>query len=182
MGAFGGSDESVYLIGMMGAGKTTTGTLLAEKLGWPYLDSDAEVEAATGSTVPEIFANRGEAAFRREESAVLRRAMASEQPAIVGVAGGAVLDPENRALLASTGRVVWLRAEVDTIVGRVGTGVGRPLLDHHPAATLARLDAERRPVYAALANVVVDVDRRSPAKVVTEILDALARGEAHMTP
>jgi len=103
--------------------------------------------------------------------------MASEQPAIVGVAGGAVLDPENRALLASTGRVVWLRAAVDTIVGRVGTGVGRPLLDHHPAATLARLDAERRPVYAALANVVVDVDRRSPAKVVTEILDALARAK-----
>src|SRR5205814_4280088 len=93
------SPTRVLLIGMMGVGKSTVGRLVAERLGWPYIDSDHWVERHTGRTVPEIFATDGEAAFRAEEKAALQEAATSDRPLVVGVAGGAVLDPENRALI-----------------------------------------------------------------------------------
>lgn len=130
--------ERILLVGMMGAGKTTTGKLAAGKLGWAYLDSDAEVQRETGLTVPEIFARDGEAAFRAAETDVLRRACASTVPVVVSVAGGALLRPENRVLVRASGRVVWLRARVETLARRVGDGAGRPLLDDDPAAALPR--------------------------------------------
>lgn len=164
----------VLLIGMMGAGKTTVGAQLAARLGWSHLDSDAQVMAATGRTVPEIFAAAGEAAFRAEERRALARALEGDDGRVVSVAGGAVLDPGTRALLGRSGLVVWLRAEVATLAGRVGTGRGRPLLGDDPGAALARLDAERRPLYAELADIVVDVDDRPPGLVVDVILEHLA--------
>ncbi|HZD64637.1 MAG TPA: shikimate kinase, partial [Acidimicrobiales bacterium] len=88
--------DHVLLVGMMGSGKTTVGHLLAGRLGWPYRDSDQQVQEETGQTVPEIFASRGEAAFRAEEAAVLADAVQRQGPTVVGVAGGAVLDPVNR--------------------------------------------------------------------------------------
>ncbi|HMC40530.1 MAG TPA: shikimate kinase [Acidimicrobiales bacterium] len=163
----------VLLIGMMGAGKTTTGRLLAERLRWPYLDSDDEIERQTGRTVPEIWKEQGEPAFRREESRVLQEACARPGPAVVSVAGGAVLDLENRAVIRRSGLTVWLRAEVSTLALRVGTGAGRPLLESGPAAALARLSAERAPVYAELADLVFDVDRMAPPHVVDRIAEAL---------
>jgi shikimate kinase len=158
------------LVGMMGAGKTTVGSLLAERLGWRYLDSDRQVEAATGSTVVELFAEQGEAAFRAAEAAALRDALSGDEPTVVSVAGGAVLDPANRALLAVSGFIVWLRARPSTLAARVGVGVGRPLLADDPATNLARLDAVRRPLYEELADAVVDVDDCSPAEVVDLIV------------
>ena len=163
----------VLLIGMMGAGKTTTGRLLAERLGWPYLDSDDEIERQTGRTVPEIWRQDGEPAFRAEESRVLAEACALDGSAVISVAGGAVLDLENRALIRGSGLTVWLRAEVNTLARRVGSGAGRPLLEGGPAAALSRLSAQRAPVYAELADLVFDVDRMSPAQVVAAIVDAL---------
>ena len=163
----------VLLIGMMGAGKTTTGRLLAERLGWPYLDSDDEIERQTGRTVPEIWRQDGEPAFRAEESRVLAEACALDGSAVISVAGGAVLDLENRALIRGGGLTVWLRAEVNTLARRVGSGAGRPLLEGGPAAALSRLSAQRAPVYAELADLVFDVDRMSPAQVVAAIVDAL---------
>jgi shikimate kinase len=165
--------EKVLLIGMMGAGKTTTGHLLSDRLKWPYLDSDEEVEKSTGRTVPEIWKEDGEPAFRREEARVLDEACGSSGPAVIAVAGGAVLDPENRALIRRAGLVVWLRADVMTLAARVGSGSGRPLLDAGPAAALERLSAERSPVYAELADLVFDVDRLSPPQVVDRIVEAL---------
>ena len=165
--------QKVLLIGMMGAGKTTTGRLLADRLGWPYLDSDDEIERSTGRTVPEIWKEDGEPAFRREESRVLNEACARPGPAVVSVAGGAVLDPDNRAVIRGCGLTVWLRAEVSTLAARVGTGAGRPLLDGGPAAALARLSEARAPVYADLADLVFDVDRMSPPQVVERIVEAL---------
>ncbi|HVC66418.1 MAG TPA: shikimate kinase [Acidimicrobiales bacterium] len=166
--------ERVILVGMMGAGKTTVGQQLAARLGWRFLDSDAMVEAATGSTVAELFATRGEEAFRAEESRVLAAALSDAVPAVVSAAGGAVLDPGNRRLLATAGAVVWLRAEPDTLAGRVGDGTGRPLVRDDPAAALAQLDAVRRPLYGEVADVVVDVDDLDPSTVVDRILAATA--------
>jgi shikimate kinase len=163
--------RKILLIGMMGAGKSTTGRLLADRLNWPYLDSDDEIERQTGRTVPQIWKEEGEPAFRREESRVLEEAVAAPGPAVVSVAGGAVLDPENRALIRRGGLTVWLRAEVPTLARRVGTGAGRPLLEGGPAAALTRLSERRAPVYAELADLVFDVDRMSPPQVVGAIVE-----------
>lgn len=160
----------LLLVGMMGAGKTTVGRLLADRLGWRYVDSDAQVEAATGRGVAQIFAEEGEAAFRAEESRALEAAVDSEDPAVVSVAGGAVLDPGNRDLLRAAGTIVWLRARPETLARRVGTGRGRPLLDGDPAGNLARLDAVRRPIYAELADFALDVDDLPAAAVAERVL------------
>ena len=163
----------LLLVGMMGAGKTTVGRLLADRLGCPYFDSDAQVEAATGLSVPEMFAEHGEVAFRAAEAAALRRALDGASAVVVSVAGGAVLDPANRRLLRQAGTVVWLRATPETLAARVGEGEGRPLLDEDPAGSLVRLDRERRPLYEELADVVVDVDELAPTEVADRVLDGL---------
>jgi shikimate kinase len=167
------SPPRVLLIGMMGAGKSTTGHLLSKRLGWPYLDSDEEIHHQTGRTVPEIWKQDGEAAFRAEESRVLAEATTSDGPAVIAVAGGAVLDPDNRARIRGAGLVVWLRADVAVLAARVGSGTGRPLLEGGPAAAMQRLTEVRAPIYADLADLALDVDRMSPPQVVDRILAAL---------
>jgi shikimate kinase len=167
------SPPRVLLIGMMGAGKSTTGHLLSKRLGWPYLDSDEEIYHQTGRTVPEIWKQDGEGAFRAEESRVLAEATTSDGPAVIAVAGGAVLDPDNRARIRGAGLVVWLRADVAVLAARVGSGTGRPLLEGGPAAAMQRLTEVRAPIYADLADLALDVDRMSPPQVVDRILAAL---------
>ena len=163
----------IFLVGMMGVGKTTTGRLLADRLGVEYLDSDEQVERNTGRTVPEIMETDGVPAFRAEERRALCEAISADHDVVVSVAGGAVLDPDNRVALRDHGTVVWLRAQVETKAERVGTGEGRPLLAGDPAATLARLYPERRPFYEELADMVVDVDEATPEQVVEKIVAAL---------
>ncbi len=165
--------DRLLLVGMMGVGKSTVGRLVADRLGWPYLDSDAQVMADTGRTVPEIFADEGEAAFRAEESRVLAEAVSGTDYVVVSVAGGAVLSEANRALLVRSGSVVWLRADPATLAARVGSGVGRPLLGADPAAALAALDEERRPLYESVAALVVDVDTLTPEQVADRVVDGL---------
>jgi shikimate kinase len=167
------SPPRVLLIGMMGAGKSTTGHLLSSRLGWPYLDSDDEIARQTGRTVPEIWKADGEPAFRAEESRVLAQATTSAGPCVVAVAGGAVLDPANRARIRGSGLVVWLRAGVAVLAARVGNGVGRPLLEGGPLAALEQLSAARAPIYGELADLVFDVDRLSPPQVVDRIVAGL---------
>jgi shikimate kinase len=157
---------------MMGAGKSTVGRLLADRLQWPYADSDEHVEYRTGMTVPEIFAKSGEPAFRAEESAALHEATTGDGPTIVSVAGGAVLDADNRARIRQAGLVVWLRAEVSTLAKRVGAGEGRPLLGDDPLASLTRLYQERAPLYQGLADLTIDVDQATPEEAADRILAA----------
>ena len=163
----------ILLVGMMGAGKSTTGSLLAERLGWGYRDSDADVEAATGLTVPELFTRDGEAAFRRAEAGVLADACADPAPSVVSVAGGAVLSEDNRKLIAASGIVVWLRARPETSAARVGDGAGRPLLGTDPAEALVRLNDVRAPLYDDVSDVVIDVDDLDPTTVVQRVMDAV---------
>ena len=165
--------DRLFLIGMMASGKTTVGRQVAQRLGWGYLDSDDQVEARTGRTVKQIFEEDGEAAFRAEERAALEAAIADGRSVVVGVAGGAVLDPANRELLRRTGgTVAWLRAEPETLIERIRkSGQGhRPLLRDDPEGTLRRLDAERRPLYQELADVIVDVDGRSTGEIVEHLV------------
>jgi shikimate kinase len=154
--------ERLLLVGMMGSGKSTTARLAAKRLGWTWVDTDAEIARAGDATVPELFARHGEAHFRQEEARMLEDVLRRDGPLVVSVGGGAVLDPGNRHRLRDAGTVVWLRARPETLIERVRDGAGRPLLvgatPEDRAATIRRIDAERRPLYAAVAHDVVDVD------------------------
>jgi len=155
---------------MMGAGKTTVGRRVAARLGRTLFDSDAEVEARTGRTVREIFETDGEAAFRAEEARALADALADPEPAVIAAAGGVVLDPRNRERLRQAGTVVWLDAHPEALARRVSTGGHRPLLGDDPLTALRRLDAERRPLYADVADHVVPVEGRPLDDVVADVL------------
>ena len=125
---------NVYLVGLMGAGKTTVGRLLAERTGRPFLDSDQAIERDTGRTVAEIFATDGEAAFRSLETQVLRDMLDRDEPAVIAAAGGTVLDATNRARMRARGTVVWLRVDPALLPERVHGSIHRPLLADDPAA------------------------------------------------
>src|SRR5437868_1380196 len=153
---------------MMGAGKSAVGRRLARRLDWELLDSDRQVEDMTGRTVPQIWREDGEEAFRRLESQVLADALASTTPKVIAAAGGVVLDEGNRRLLTLHRPVVWLRAPVATLITRVRRGDGRPLLADDPAGAMTRLEAERRPFYEQVADLTVDVDNDHTADNVTE--------------
>jgi shikimate kinase len=161
----------LVLVGMMGAGKSTVGRIVAHRLERPFLDSDQVIEERTGRTVREIFATAGEQAFRDLETAVLAEALASEEPSVIAAAGGVVLSPQNRELLrAGDARVVWLLADPSLLLDRVRSGMHRPLLDDDPAATLQRMWDEREPLYREVADAIVSVDHRTVADVVEAVL------------
>jgi shikimate kinase len=163
----------VVLVGMMGSGKSTVGRAVAARLGATFIDSDEQVERATGRTVREIFETDGEAAFRKVESEALTAALESDERAVIAAAGGAVLDRANRARLRDAGAVVWLRARPDVLAGRVLTAAHRPLLGDDPLSVLRRLDGERAPLYRDVASTVVDVDVLDVDAVVDRVLEAV---------
>jgi shikimate kinase len=168
----------IVLVGLMGTGKTTVGTLLARRLGRSLCDSDAIVEARTGCTVREIWETDGEEAFRRQESAALRDALAVAEPRVIAAAGGVVLRAENReALRAGDATVVWLRADPEVLVERALGGEHRPLLDADPLGRLQAMDAQRAPLYREVADLEVDVTTRPP-EVVADMIVAAMGGAA----
>lgn len=159
------------LVGAPGAGKTSTGLLVAEGLGVEFRDTDADIEAAAGKTIPEIFVDDGEEHFRALESAAVATALSSYD-GVLALGGGAILAEANRAALAGH-RVVHLSVELPDAVRRVGLGTGRPLLALNPRATLKHLLDQRRPLYQAVATWTVITDDRTPEQVAEEILSWL---------
>ena len=165
------ADQHVVLVGLMGVGKSTVARSIGQRLGRPVVDSDAVIESQTGRTVRQIFEADGEEAFRTLETAALVDALASDVPLVIAAAGGVVLRAENRAALRASGaKVVWLSADVDTLVVRVRNGEHRPALDGDPAGTLRSMYETREPLYREVADVVVSVDGRSVSDVVEAIL------------
>ena len=165
--------EHLLLVGMMGAGKSTVGRLVAARLGRPHVDTDSEVERRAGISVRAIFSTRGEESFRLEESRVLAEVLAGDVPAVVSVGGGAVLDPADRMAMHDGGTVVWLRARPETLARRVGRTDDRPLLAGaagETTAVLARIEAERRPLYEEVAAEVIDVDGLTATEVADRVL------------
>jgi len=165
------ADQHLLLVGMMGVGKTTVARVVADRLHRRVYDSDAIIEARTGRTVREIFAEDGEAAFRQLETEVLLESLALPEPVVIAGAGGVVLSDVNRAAMKASGaRVVWLCADPMTLVDRVKGGGHRPLLDADPAGTLQRMFREREALYREVADAIVLVDNRSISEVVEAVL------------
>jgi shikimate kinase len=159
------------LVGPPGAGKTTVGRLVAESLGVPFRDTDADVEAAAGKAIPDIFFEEGEAAFREYERDAVDAAL-QEHDGVLALGGGAVGDERTRAdLLAHT--VVWLTVSLHDAAKRVGWGPGRPMIDLNPRARLAELMAARRPLYEEVATATVDTTGRTPVDVAADVVAVL---------
>lgn len=157
--------RAVVLVGMMGSGKSSVGRKLAARLGLPFLDADTEIETAAGITIPEIFAQHGEATFRSGERRVIARLLGEKRALILATGGGAYMNPETRACIAQNGISVWLKADQDVLMRRVRKRANRPLLQTvDPEGTLRALLAEREPTYA-LADLTV-ISREEPHEVV----------------
>lgn len=175
--------RNIFLVGPMGAGKTTIGRLLARALGWEFHDTDHAIEARTGADIPWIFDVEGEAGFRRREKQMLDE-LTGREGLVLATGGGAVLDPDNRAHLAARGTVVYLRTSVDQQLDRTRRDRNRPLLQtEDPRGRLEDLLHQREPLYREVATVVVTTDRRSARSVANEILERLGLGpDQHSEP
>jgi shikimate kinase len=158
----------VVLVGVPGAGKSTVGRLLAQRLGVGFRDTDRDVEAAAGKSVAEVFLDDGEETFRAAEAATVAGALA-EHGGVLALGGGAVLDAGTRAALAGH-TVVHLQVGLADAASRVGLGGARPVLALNPRAVLKAMLDDRAPLYAEVATFVVPTDGRTP----TEVVDAVA--------
>ncbi|MEO8597885.1 MAG: shikimate kinase [Candidatus Solibacter sp.] len=160
----------IYVVGFMGAGKSTVGRHLAHRMGWNFFDTDAEIEAAESCAITEIFAARGEDEFRRIERLILRQHVGwieRGRPAVLALGGGAYTLPANRELLADNGITVWLDCPFELVQNRVGQATHRPLA-RDPEAFAALYHARRE--HYALADVRVPVSSDDPEATVSAIL------------
>lgn len=165
----------LYLVGPMGAGKTTIGKLLADELDLEFIDVDREIESRSGVDIPWIFDKEGEAGFRLRETAALRE-LGTQDRVLISTGGGAVMAAENRDLMSATGIVIYLHTSVEEQVRRTSRDRKRPLLQNDdPGAVLARLMAVREPLYRDVAAIVVDTDGRGPKVVAQDLADRLRR-------
>ena len=159
----------ITLTGFMGSGKTTVGKVLADFLGCPFMDLDDLIVKKAGKSIPEIFAQDGEPAFRQLEARLLRQTVEkyTENTVVLALGGGAVSAPASAALLREKTVCIYLRATLDTLLARLeGETAGRPLAD----ASLADRLASREPIYEETAHVIIDTDGLSPDEVADEII------------
>lgn len=163
----------VILIGIMGSGKSTIGRRLATATGWPYVDNDELVRRAHGTTARRILADQGEAAMRHAESDALVLGLETPAPAIIGVAAGTILDPDNRERLRSGGVVVWLRADAAALERRASGAEHRPWVDTGGPGWIREAVASRAPLYASVAEITIDTGRGTSARAAAELLERL---------
>jgi shikimate kinase len=165
--------RNIFLVGLMGAGKTTVARQLARRLGKTFYDTDHEIERRTGVRVQVIFEIEGEPGFRAREAQMLD-SLTALQDVVLGTGGGVVLKPENRALLASRGFVIYLRAQPRDLYQRTRHDKSRPLLaTDDPLAKLEELQRVRDPLYREVADLIVDTGRQSVGALVDQVLKRL---------
>ncbi|MBI2123402.1 MAG: shikimate kinase [Armatimonadetes bacterium] len=167
--------RNVVLIGFMGTGKSEVGKLLAQRLGWTFIDTDRRVEVKERATIAQIFARRGEPYFREVESRVIAD-VAARRDTVIATGGGAVLRPENMMHLRRHGWIVSLIASADVLQQRLSDAKNRPLLKGDVRGHVSRLLDQRRPLYRD-ADLLIDVAQATPAKVVEAIITFLGKRE-----
>ena len=164
---------NIFLVGMMGAGKTTLGKALARRLEREFVDTDRVLVERTGVAVATIFEIEGEEGFRRRESAILEE-LAQRGDCVVATGGGAILSADNRRLMRAAGTVVYLRSRLESLWERTRQDTSRPLLrTPNPKKTLADLLEQRDPLYREAAHIVVDTGSQSAATLVSRVVTAL---------
>jgi shikimate kinase len=166
------SKPIAVLIGAPGAGKSTIGRRVAERLKVPFVDTDAIIEEESGMSVSDMFVELGEPEFRVREEEAVRRAL-SEQTGVVALGGGAILSESTRQLLAEH-TVVWLRVNVSDAASRVGMNQARPLLLGNVRGRLTQLLNERTPLYESVASITIETDGRAVREVTSSVLAAVA--------
>jgi len=165
--------RNIFLVGLMGAGKTTVARQLARRLGKTFYDTDHEIERRTGVRVQVIFEIEGEPGFRARETQMVD-SLTALQDVVLGTGGGVVLKPENRALLAARGFVIYLRAQPRDLYQRTRHDKSRPLLaTDDPLAKLEELQRVRDPLYREVADLIVDTGRQSVGTLVDQLLKRL---------
>lgn len=163
--------NNVILIGFMGSGKTSVGKVLAGKLGYRFLDSDALIVQEEKQSIPAIFEVKGEAYFRDKETELLNNLKSSLQEAVLSTGGGIPIRPQNRELLKQLGFVVFLKTSDETILRRLRDDTSRPLLTgEDPKGRVEQLQREREPMYTAAAHFILDTDKLSPEKLADRII------------
>ncbi len=173
--------RTIALVGLMGAGKSSIGRRLANALNLPFVDADEEVEKAAGRSIPDIFEELGEAAFRDGERRVIARLL-DDPPHVLATGGGAFMNPATRELIKQKAVSVWLKADMEVLLRRVERRNDRPLLrDGDPREVLERLAGERYPIYA-LADVTVESGEAAHQATVDAILQALRARAAEGAP
>ena len=165
--------NNIFLVGLMGSGKTTIGRSLAKKLNLRFVDADQEIESRTGASIPLIFEIEGEASFRQREADVIRD-LTAQQGIVLATGGGAVLNANSRRLLRERGTVIYLRATVASIIQRTSHDKNRPLLQTaDPKAKIEELSRERAPLYQEVAHIIIETGRPNVHSVVQNILSQL---------
>jgi shikimate kinase len=170
--------DNIYLIGMMGAGKTTVGRHLARRLNKRFVDADHEIEMRTGVSIPLIFEIEGEQGFRRREAQVIQE-LTAETELVLATGGGVVLNPESRRCLARSGLVVYLNVPPEVLWERTHQDKGRPLLQvDDPRAKIREIYLERDPLYREIADIVIIGGRQAPTTLAKQLeKEMLARCE-----
>ena len=167
--------QNIFLIGLMGAGKTTIGRQIASELSLEFFDSDHEIENRTGVTITHIFDIEGENGFRKRETAMLDE-LTDKKGIVLATGGGAILRAENRQFLMSRGTTIYLYANIDTLLERTSKDRNRPLLQtEDPKAKLEELLETRDPLYRETADIIIDTGKDSVRLALKEILEKLQK-------
>ncbi len=166
-------NQNIFLIGLMGAGKTTIGRQIASELSLEFFDSDHEIENRTGVTITHIFDIEGETGFRKRETAILDE-LTTKKGIVLATGGGAILKAENRQFLMSRGTIIYLYADIETLLERTSKDRNRPLLQtEDPQAVLKELFEIRDPLYRETADIIIDTGKDSARLALKEILEKL---------